>query len=222
MRGQADAYSLFALPPQFRPCYAIVRFRWGLPLTSDSIAQRARLRADHVPLGILFMLGATVMFALSSALSKWQVAEYSFIEVLFFQGHRLAGHLCRPHSAAHRPRRVTHDALARSSWPQRDPGHGAEPDHHCIRVDASRRRGRNQFLIAAVRNFFCRVMVEGKGWSGAHLRAHCGFSRRAAGSRTGRRQFSAGRNVRTRQCGIVWQRHRSGARHDDNGIPPKR
>src|SRR5262245_8282662 len=31
------------------------------------------------------MLGATVMFALSIALSKWQVAEYSFIEVLFFR-----------------------------------------------------------------------------------------------------------------------------------------
>src|SRR5512141_2855660 len=31
------------------------------------------------------MLGATVMFALSSALSKWQVAEYSFVEVLFFR-----------------------------------------------------------------------------------------------------------------------------------------
>jgi drug/metabolite transporter (DMT)-like permease len=43
------------------------------------------VRADQVPLGILFMLGATVMFALSSALSKWQVAEYSFIEVLFFR-----------------------------------------------------------------------------------------------------------------------------------------
>ena len=57
----------------------------GPSLTSDSIAQRARLRADHVPLGILFMFGATVMFALSSALSKWQVAEYSFIEVLFFR-----------------------------------------------------------------------------------------------------------------------------------------
>jgi len=43
------------------------------------------LRADRIPLGILFMLGATVMFALSSALSKWQVASYSFVEVLFFR-----------------------------------------------------------------------------------------------------------------------------------------
>src|SRR4026209_1919968 len=39
---------------------------------------RAASRADRIPLGILFMLGATVMFAISSALSKWQVAEYSF------------------------------------------------------------------------------------------------------------------------------------------------
>ena len=31
------------------------------------------------------MLGATIMFALSSALSKWQVANYSFVEVLFFR-----------------------------------------------------------------------------------------------------------------------------------------
>jgi drug/metabolite transporter (DMT)-like permease len=42
-------------------------------------------RMDRVPLGIAFMLGATVMFAVSSALSKWQVALYSFDEVLFFR-----------------------------------------------------------------------------------------------------------------------------------------
>ena len=47
--------------------------------------ERAGTRADRIPLGILFMLGATVMFAVSSALSKWQVADYSFIEVLFFR-----------------------------------------------------------------------------------------------------------------------------------------
>ncbi|MGB9319463.1 MAG: DMT family transporter, partial [Pseudolabrys sp.] len=50
-------------------------------MTSDSLAHCAPLRADRVPLGILFMLGATVMFAVSSALSKWQVAEYSVVEV---------------------------------------------------------------------------------------------------------------------------------------------
>jgi drug/metabolite transporter (DMT)-like permease len=42
-------------------------------------------RADHVPLGIALMLGATVMYACSTALSKWQVTHYSFAEVLFFR-----------------------------------------------------------------------------------------------------------------------------------------
>jgi len=47
--------------------------------------QRALARADRVPLGIFYMLGATVMYAGSTALSKWQVATYSFAEVLFFR-----------------------------------------------------------------------------------------------------------------------------------------
>jgi len=36
-------------------------------MTTDSLDQRVGLRTDPVPLGILFMLGATVLFALSSA-----------------------------------------------------------------------------------------------------------------------------------------------------------
>lgn len=42
-------------------------------------------RSDHVPLGIVFMLGAGAMFAISSAVSKWQVVDYSFAEVLLFR-----------------------------------------------------------------------------------------------------------------------------------------
>ena len=42
-------------------------------------------RIDKVPLGILFMLGATFVFSISSAMSKWQVDHYSFAEVLFFR-----------------------------------------------------------------------------------------------------------------------------------------
>lgn len=54
-------------------------------MTSDSLEQRRPARNDRVPLGMLYMLGATVMFAVSSALSKWQVTNYSFAEVLFFR-----------------------------------------------------------------------------------------------------------------------------------------
>ena len=50
-----------------------------------TVTTKSTSRTDRVPLGIAFMLGATVMFAVSSALSKWQVAAYSFDEVLFFR-----------------------------------------------------------------------------------------------------------------------------------------
>jgi drug/metabolite transporter (DMT)-like permease len=55
-------------------------------VTSDSVERPAsRLRSDKVPLGIMYMLAATVLFAASTALSKWQVATYPFSEVLLFR-----------------------------------------------------------------------------------------------------------------------------------------
>jgi drug/metabolite transporter (DMT)-like permease len=42
-------------------------------------------RRTNVPLGILYMLGATVLFAGSSAAAKWFVATYPFGEVLFMR-----------------------------------------------------------------------------------------------------------------------------------------
>ncbi len=55
-------------------------------MTSDSLDPRLpAARADRVPRGILYMVAATVMFAVSSALAKWQVVSYSFAEVLFFR-----------------------------------------------------------------------------------------------------------------------------------------
>jgi drug/metabolite transporter (DMT)-like permease len=43
-------------------------------------------RREHVPLGILYMVGATLIFAFSSAASKWLVATYPVGEVLFTRG----------------------------------------------------------------------------------------------------------------------------------------
>ena len=40
-------------------------------------------RREQIPLGILYMLGATVLFAGSSATAKWLVADYPIGEVLF-------------------------------------------------------------------------------------------------------------------------------------------
>ena len=55
-------------------------------MTSERLDQRLpAARADRVPRGILYMLAATVMFAASMAIAKWQVASYSFAEVLFYR-----------------------------------------------------------------------------------------------------------------------------------------
>jgi len=44
---------------------------------------KATTRREHVPLGILYMVGATIVFAISSAASKWLVDIYPVGEVLF-------------------------------------------------------------------------------------------------------------------------------------------
>src|SRR5262245_34968050 len=51
--------------------------------SSDLIASSKPERREHVPLGILYMIGATIVFAASSAVSKWLVASYPIGEVLF-------------------------------------------------------------------------------------------------------------------------------------------
>ena len=51
-----------------------------------SVDQRTTpARNDRIPLGILLMLGTTVAFAASQAISKWQVASYPVAEVLFLR-----------------------------------------------------------------------------------------------------------------------------------------
>jgi len=48
-----------------------------------AIDQSTAGRDNHVVRGIMFMIGATVMFAISNALSKWVVAIYPVGEVMF-------------------------------------------------------------------------------------------------------------------------------------------
>jgi drug/metabolite transporter (DMT)-like permease len=48
-----------------------------------AIDKSAAGRDNHVVRGIMFMIGATVMFAISNALSKWVVAIYPVGEVMF-------------------------------------------------------------------------------------------------------------------------------------------
>ena len=51
--------------------------------TSEAPSPPASKRREHVPLGILYMVGATIVFSASSACSKWLVATYPVGEVLF-------------------------------------------------------------------------------------------------------------------------------------------
>jgi drug/metabolite transporter (DMT)-like permease len=72
-----------------------VRLLFGTPFTSpsqngvteatsgDLMVSAQPERREHVPLGIFYMVGATTLFAASSAASKWLVASYPIGEVLF-------------------------------------------------------------------------------------------------------------------------------------------
>jgi drug/metabolite transporter (DMT)-like permease len=52
--------------------------------TASEVPAPAKLeRREHIPLGILYMVGATIVFSASSACSKWLVATYPVGEVLF-------------------------------------------------------------------------------------------------------------------------------------------
>ena len=50
---------------------------------SSLIAPAKPAQREHIPLGILYMVAATVVFAASSAVSKWLVESYPIGEVLF-------------------------------------------------------------------------------------------------------------------------------------------
>ncbi len=55
-------------------------------MTEAAIQDKVPARREHVPLGIFYMVAATLVFAFSSATSKWLVATYPVGEVLFTRG----------------------------------------------------------------------------------------------------------------------------------------
>ena len=52
-------------------------------LMTTAVPRFAHCREEHIPRGILCMIGATILFAISSAMAKWQVAIYPVGEVMF-------------------------------------------------------------------------------------------------------------------------------------------
>jgi drug/metabolite transporter (DMT)-like permease len=55
-----------------------------VPASDQSSRLPVKLK-DQVPEGILFMVAATVLFAISNAIAKWEVATYPVGEVMFFR-----------------------------------------------------------------------------------------------------------------------------------------
>jgi drug/metabolite transporter (DMT)-like permease len=56
-----------------------------VPAMSTPRAPAAARRRDDVPAGIIFMIAASLLFAVSSALAKWLVGTYPVGEVMFFR-----------------------------------------------------------------------------------------------------------------------------------------
>ena len=73
------AHQASAKAPSCPPPHA----REGKSIHPPRRAAAAKERAERIPLGIAYMLVATILFAGSSALSKWLVATYPIGEMLF-------------------------------------------------------------------------------------------------------------------------------------------
>jgi drug/metabolite transporter (DMT)-like permease len=91
MRHRGPGYSVLRMPDRVRSVLPNSVLAESLPRSIDlsapgSVEPRAPARParqERIPLGIFYMIGATAMFAGSSAVSKLLVVTYSVDEVLF-------------------------------------------------------------------------------------------------------------------------------------------
>jgi drug/metabolite transporter (DMT)-like permease len=79
----AFAILFLLLPNAFSAVLPAIEQRRTMSEASSLIVSAKPARREHVQLGILYMVGATIVFAASSAVSKWLVASYPIGEVLF-------------------------------------------------------------------------------------------------------------------------------------------
>ena len=160
--------------------------------SADELQPTAYRRTDHVPLGILLMLGATVLYACSTAISKWQVTHYPFAEVLFIRSAVSLITCGVADPAVDGPCRVPHQSPARSRGARRCADRGAELHPHCAQPDADRRRHGDQFFGTALCHAVCGAVAEGKSGRGARGGAARRLCRRAAGRFPGADSFRVG------------------------------
>ena len=185
---------------------------------SKSSGQTGGTRDNHVVRGIMFMIGATVMFAISNAISKWVVAIYPVGEVMFarsffslivcsafmlpvtglavFATRRVRDHLARGLSQAISQ---TFTVIAFSLMPLA----GA------IAINFSA-----PLFSGLVSVLWLKERAGAARWGTLLV----GICRRPRRGPTGRRFVSTGSAVCAGECGHVWQRHRRGARHEQDRV----
>ncbi len=121
------------------------------------------------------MIGATVMFAISNALSKWVVAIYPVGEVMFSRSLIVADRLLGLHASGDRLVGVCHQTGCAITLPGAVASGLADVHGHCLQHDAACRRHRDQFLGAAVFRTDLRALAEGARRSGALGHSARGF-----------------------------------------------
>src|SRR6185437_2068843 len=131
-------------------------------------------RQDQIPLGILYMVGSSLVFAAVNAAVKWEVALYPVGEVAFFRSlfSLVPCYAYRLRGAAHRaPRR---SCQARAGAILLDAEHLPGLSAH-----AAGRRHRHQLLSAAVHDFAGDPHPQGAGRRPPLVGAADGISGRA-------------------------------------------
>ena len=170
----------------------------------DRLGYAPPARREHVPLAIVYMIGATIVFAASSAASKWLVATYPVGEVLFTRT-AVALIVCRCSSC----RRPGSRCSAPGAWRQhvmRSMSQAFSQTLPADRVqpDAAGGRHRHQLLRAAVRHAGLGAAAQGGGRPDALERAAGRLPRRARSSpaRAPRRSRSARCSRSATPCSI--------------------
>ena len=188
------------------------------PEVASTARKSPAAHKDHVPRGIFCMVAATMLFSIAFALSKWVGCTLSGrrgdVSALVLLAHRR----CGGHAADDRILRVRHAAAARPYRPRSVAGDFADVLRSRFQPDAARRRGRDQFLRAALCRPGVDHLAQGTRRPRALGRAPGRLFRRAHRDQSGGEFADARRIVRAGQRDHVRQRHRRGSRHDQDGI----
>ena len=195
----AFAILFLRLPNALSAVLPAIEQRRTMSEASSLIVSAKPARREHVPLGILYMVGATIVFAASSAVSKWLVASYPIGEV---NGARRVPH------AAPWPSRAAF-GLARLL---------ADVPADRVQPDAARRRHRHQLLLAAVCDPGLGAAAQRSGGPGALARAARGLLRRAHRHRAGSGGVPGWRAVRAGERRPLRLGHGGRARNDRDRI----